>query len=210
MPKSKKRKRAGPDAAGKIAWGTSAATPRRRSREWLIVGAVAAVIVVGGGVFLFQSSSTKREFNALAAQGAPALARVATQPSDGRRHLDAGERWFYADRYPTSGPHETIWTRPGFYDESQPPTRLVHALEHGNVVVYYDTTTPEALDTLRRWTRLYPGQWDGMVLARDPSLGASIVLAAWTKRLRLDAFDAAATAAFIDAFRGRGPENPVR
>ena len=35
-------------------------------------------------------------------------------------------------------------------------------------------------------------------------------MTAWRKRLRLKTFDASAAAAFIDAYRGRGPENPVR
>ena len=43
-----------------------------------------------------------------------------------------------------------------------------------------------------------------------PDGGEAIVLTAWTKRLRLDPFDPAAAAAFIDAYRGRGPEHPVR
>ena len=41
-------------------------------------------------------------------------------------------------------------------------------------------------------------------------LGQTIELTAWTKLLRLETWDAALAAAFIDAYRGRGPENPVR
>ena len=131
-------------------------------------------------------------------------------PTTGRRHLDAGERWRYDSRYPTSGPHQTIWVWPGFYDRRQDPLRLVHALEHGNIVVYFDRQPPDVIDTLQDWAGLFTGQWDGLVVARDPGLGQSIVLTAWRKRLELDRFDAAAAAAFIDAFRGRGPENAVR
>jgi hypothetical protein len=43
-----------------------------------------------------------------------------------------------------------------------------------------------------------------------PGIGQQIILTAWTKELRLEEFDAAAAAAFIDRFRGRGPEHPVR
>ncbi len=41
-------------------------------------------------------------------------------------------------------------------------------------------------------------------------LGSDLVLTAWTKRLRLASFDAPLAAAFVDAYRGRGPEHPVR
>ena len=209
MPKSKKRKRTRSESSSSIDWGASAA-PKNRLRERIIIGVVLAVVVVGGGGYLWQTSTARRAFGTLASQDATVLSRVATEPDDGRRHLDAGERWRYDSRYPTSGPHQTVWVRPGFYDQRQNPLRLVHALEHGNVVIYFDRQPPDVIDTLQDWAGLFTGQWDGLVVARDPGLGPGIVLTAWTKKLELDRFDAATAAAFIDAFRGRGPENPVR
>ncbi len=208
MPKSKKRKRTRSESSSSIDWGASAA-PKNRLRERIIIGVV-LLVVGGGGGYLWQTSTARRAFGTLAAQDATAISRVATEPDDGRRHLDAGERWRYDSRYPTSGPHQTIWVRPGFYDRRQDPLRLVHALEHGNIVVYFDRQPPDVIDTLQDWAGLFTGQWEGLVVARDPGLGQSIVLTAWRKRLELDRFDAAAAAAFIDAFRGRGPENAVR
>jgi hypothetical protein len=41
-------------------------------------------------------------------------------------------------------------------------------------------------------------------------LGEQVVLTAWTKRLMQKKFDIASAAAFIEKFRGRGPENPIR
>jgi hypothetical protein len=37
-----------------------------------------------------------------------------------------------------------------------------------------------------------------------------VVLTAWRKILKLDSFEPAAAAAFIDTYRGRGPEKRVR
>jgi hypothetical protein len=87
---------------------------------------------------------------------------------------------------------------------------LVHALEHGHIVIYYDKPDAEALKTLRVWSGLYSGQWDGVVVTPKPGLGQKIVLTAWAKRLDQNQLDMPLAAAFIDAFRGRGPENPVR
>lgn len=176
----------------------------------MITGVVAIAIVVGLGGYLARDVFAKRQIASLAALGAATLSDVETQRSDGRGHLDPGQRHFYAARYPTSGPHESVWVRPGFYDEAQPPTRLVHAMEHGNVVIYYDAPGEAALEMLRRWSGLYTGQWDGLVVTKDSGLGSRIVLSAWTKRLELERFDPEAAAAFVDAFRGRGPENPIR
>jgi hypothetical protein len=60
------------------------------------------------------------------------------------------------------------------------------------------------LETLRRWTALFDRDWGGIVVVPKSGLGAAVVLTAWDKRLRLDPFDSAAAAAFIDAFTGPG------
>ena len=99
---------------------------------------------------------------------------------------------------------------PGFYDVPQPPNQLVHAVEHGHIAIYYERPGAAALETIRSWTELYDGHWDGIVATPMPGLGKKVVLTAWTKRLSLKKFDAPAAAAFIDEYRGRGPENPVR
>ena len=52
--------------------------------------------------------------------------------------------------------------------------------------------------------------WDGIVAVPSPGLGEGIVFTAWQKRLTLPRYDETKAAAFIDAFRGRGPENAVR
>lgn len=50
-----------------------------------------------------------------------------------------------------------------------------------------------------------------IVTGRSGFVGSAVILlTAWTKMLRLAKFDAASAAAFIDRFRGRGPEHPVR
>ncbi len=210
MPKSRKRKKtAGTTKPRDIQWGGSG-TKKTRVFDRIVLPIIAVVVVVGGGLFWWQSSAAKRAFAELAEGGEAILDQVQSSRSDGRRHLDPGERHFYASRYPTSGPHEPVWTRPGFYESAQPPTRLVHALEHGNIVIYYDRPGPEVEATLRDWADLFTGQWDGVVVSKDSGLGEGLVLTAWTKRLDMDSFDAPAAAAFVDAYRGRGPENPVR
>ena len=63
---------------------------------------------------------------------------------------------------------------------------------------------------LKDWTSLYDGTWDGVVATKAAGLGEVVVMTAWTKLLRLETFDDASAAAFIDLYRGRGPENAVR
>jgi hypothetical protein len=177
--------------------------------RWIAIG-VFAIAIIGGGVFWWQMSGAESEFLALAKQGQAAMSRIKTVPTAGGGHLKPGEGHRYNDRFPTSGIHAPQWTKTGVHDRPQPPTGLVHALEHGNIVIYYDKPGAEAHKTMAEWTSLYGGQWDGIVVTPMPGLGQKIVVTAWTKRLDLERFDAPAIAAMIDAFRGRGPEHPVR
>ena len=63
---------------------------------------------------------------------------------------------------------------------------------------------------LEDWAGLYTGPWSGVVVTPAPGIGEELVLTAWNQTLRLKPFDAASAAAFVDRFRGRGPEHPVR
>ena len=209
MAKLKRRKRNRASGSGHIAHGGHYGGSRRQ-RDYVITAVIAAAIVIIAAAFWWTSSSAEKEFLALAAQGEAALSDVRRDPSLGRTHLRLGETHSYNSRFPLSGAHHPVPTEPGFYDFTQPPIQLVHALEHGHIVIYYDELGAEAVDTLRRWVDQYSGPWDGVVVTKMPRLGGRIELTAWTRRLGLQKFDAAIVAAFIDAYRGRGPENPVR
>jgi len=66
------------------------------------------------------------------------------------------------------------------------------------------------MQSLRGESNRFQNPLAGVIVAPMPGIGQEIILTAWTKMLRLKTFDAASTAAFIDRFRGRGPEHPVR
>lgn len=173
--------------------------------------AVAGVLLLGFIVYKWWSfSSFEDNFMTLVAEGQSALSDVRDFPSRGQTHLNAGQSHTYGERFPTSGPHDPWPVDPGFYREIQRPTQLVHSLEHGHIVIYYDEPAPGVLSQLREWASQYSGPWDGIVIVPKPNLGEEIVLTAWTRLLRQEPFDPAAAAAFIDLYRGRGPENPVR
>ncbi|GEM85963.1 DUF3105 domain-containing protein [Meiothermus granaticius] len=173
---------------------------------------IVGVVVLGlgwGGWSWWQGRQAGSQFDTLSGLGKAALKRVETQTDYGRGHTE-GQALSYSSDPPTSGTHSGSWVNPGFYSQAQPKEQLVHALEHGNVVVYYDPSAQAAQDQLRAWAQQFSGSWDGLVVVPKLGLGQSVELTAWNKLLRLESWDAPAAAAFIDAFRGRGPENPVR
>lgn len=206
--KSKTRKKS-QTSSRRLNWGPNV-TAKQRTRDRLIIAAVVVVVLVGGGIFFWNQTREASAFDELAAQGAGALERVRTEPIAGNSHLPIGQRFTYPTQFPTSGPHDTRPIRAGFYDEVQWPERLVHSQEHGHIVIYYDQLDPADRRIIEEWTNLFTGQWDGVIATPMPGIGRRVVLVAWGRLLRLRGFDAAAAAAFIDAYRGRGPEQRVR
>ena len=166
--------------------------------------------LAAAGIYLWQTLQVRDAFATLAAQGQAALERVETTPNFGRDHLQPGQTHQYDRPFPTSGTHAPVWVDPGLYDEPQPMTELIHSMEHGHIVIFYDDPGAEAMSLIRYWSALFGGQWDGIVATPRSGLGKEVVLTAWRKTLRQDRFEPAAAAAFINAFRGRGPEHPVR
>lgn len=177
---------------------------KRRIQAGLAVAAGLA------GWFFWQSSQTESAFMALAERGQAGLSAVKFHRDLGGGHFSPGESGRYGNRFPTSGRHHPQWVKTGFHQEPQFSAQLVHALEHGNVVIYYDTPDTGTLETLKTWATLYVGQWSGVVVTPSVGLGKTVVLTAWGKSLRLKLFEPAVAAAFIDKYRGRGPERPVR
>ncbi len=149
-------------------------------------------------------------FLKLAKEGRPALARVKAVKEVSGAHIAQGTKAVYSSKFPTSGPH---WGNPagaGFYKSPQITEMMVHSLEHGFVVIYYDKLDPSARATLQEWAKMYTNPAGGVIVTPMPGLGKTVVLTAWNRMLRLDSFVAKDAAAFIDAFRGRGPEGRIR
>ena len=196
---SRPRRKSNPSRAGRKQAGSS-------SRLWIAAG-VAVVAIVAFFVYgaLMDEAYRQRVANA-------DLSDVEQFPSEGREHVPEGTRIAYRTDPPTSGPHYDKVAEPRFYEQPVNPGYLVHNLEHGHVIIYYDPErTPEAaLDYVRTLTRRYRGVWDAVLAVPRSLENEVLILTAWQHMLRLETFDPAKVDAFVDAYRGRGPENPVR
>ncbi|MFB6303629.1 MAG: DUF3105 domain-containing protein [Haloferacaceae archaeon] len=142
------------------------------------------------------------------------LSDVESFPSEGTEHVERGTTVEYDTYPPTSGPHYSGTVEAGFYEETPPMGDIVHTLEHGAVVIYYDpeALTDDARESLRAWANEHTGTWKSVVVVpharEDPE--APYVLTAWRHRLRMDEYDPEVVRAFLAEYLGRGPENPVR
>ena len=77
---------------------------------------------------------------------------------------------------------------------------LVHALEDKGVVVSYDPNIDAA--TLAKLAGVVQGYDNEVILAPYKGLSNPIVVTAWTRIQRFDAFDEAGMRRFIDAYKG--------
>ncbi|MEX2425246.1 MAG: DUF3105 domain-containing protein [Thermomicrobiaceae bacterium] len=187
-------------------------TPRSKSKEqsWLnsrvlwIVGAILGVIILAPIVMGLLDGG----------DGTPeALAGVVEEfPDDGQDHVEEGTDVDYETDPPTSGPHYPRWAPPDIYRQVVEDELLVHNLEHGHIVIYYspEQLSDEAVTKITELTNEYDGDWDAVLAVPRPDMENELTLTAWTYMMELDEYDEELIDEFVDAYRGKGPENPVR
>jgi hypothetical protein len=182
---------------------------KKHERNWLtaktlwIVGAVLAVIILAPVLMgLFDNDDPPEVLQGL----------VQELPDEGRDHVPDGTEIQYDTDPPTSGPHYARWAQPGLYREDIPAGLLVHNLEHGHIVIYYSPSllSNEAAAKLTDLTDRYTGDWEAVLALPRQDSEFELILTAWNHKLELEEYDEELVDAFVDAYRGRGPENPVR
>lgn len=183
----------------------------------VVAGGLVVVLAVAGAAFVLLGgvSPDGIEARELAERGDPArLSAVESFPSEGATHVQQGTDIDYARTPPLSGPHYTSTVDAGFYEEPQSYGALVHSLEHGAVVVYYDPSalSDSAEQSLKEYAAANTGPWRSVIVVPNPESdpAAPFVLTAWRHRLYMDSYSAETVYAFLSEFLGRGPENPVR
>jgi hypothetical protein len=184
-------------------------------RAFYLLPAVGIAIAVVAFVYLSGGGGGEGSATGLPERGDEALLTdVERVPSEGTEHVTRGTRIDYERVPPLSGPHYGTSAEAGFYEETPALGAIVHSLEHGAVVIYYD---PAALDgeaesSLRAYATEHTGAWKSVIVAPNPNEepATGYVLTAWRHRLRLDGYDEATVRAFLAEYLGRGPENAVR
>lgn len=121
----------------------------------------------------------------------------------GNQHLASGteQHVAYNTTPPTSGPHLNQKAAWGISDARLPDELQVHNLEDGGVIIHYDpakvddATKTSLANIVNRYT-------DKVILEPYADLETPIILTAWTKIDKLQAFDESEITSFIAAYRG--------
>jgi uncharacterized protein DUF3105 len=122
----------------------------------------------------------------------------------------------YSTNPPSGGDHYAIWAAYQSYDFALPAGYLVHSLEHGAVVFWYNCPDgcPDEVAQVEEFIAALPqdplcasaGVPRRAVLVPSPELGSRWAASAWGFALTADCFDAQAFGAFYEEHYGRGPE----
>jgi hypothetical protein len=119
----------------------------------------------------------------------------------------------YNSNPPTSGRHYPTSLTPGFYDTNvyqYPEGYLVHNLEHGYVIFWYNCSELETseCEQLKGEVRLVlEAENNNKVIAYPrETIEEPVVLTSWGQLLRMEAFDADAARSFVARNRNKAPE----
>jgi hypothetical protein len=100
---------------------------------------------------------------------------------------------------PTSGPHTPHIAKWGIHEQAVPFEILVHNLEDGGIVIYYNSdATTEEIAALSAITMKY----NHIVQVPYPTMEAKVTLTAWQHLLRLDSIDTEKIEEFVNAHIG--------
>jgi hypothetical protein len=145
--------------------------------------------------------------------GAQCAVVIQQHPDEGAYHIACTSATTYQTVPPSSGNHFNCWPEYRTFDVPVPWGNLVHALEHGAVVIVYNCGSagcPDEIARAQAFIDALPPDPDctghRVILAPDPTLPVRWAASAWTWTLQADCFDEAAFTQFYTDHYGHGRE----
>ena len=125
-----------------------------------------------------------------------------------RDHVAEGVPVTYNSIPPTSGDHWSKWSRCGFFPLRIPDERLVHNLEHGNIVVSFNLATSEEVGRLLEALEDIDMSADwGVSRSYDQIPPGTVAVAAWGVSDTMLGVIPERIQSFFETFAGeKGPE----
>lgn len=134
---------------------------------------------------------------------------IETFPDEGATHVPVGTTVVYGTDPPTSGNHYPDPQEGGYFDFPIAEGYLVHSLEHGGVVLYYNpaTVTVGQKVRLNQLAQAHLGIYSQVVCVPRNDPAYPVILTAWTHRLRLATYEQDRIDGFVTLFLDEGPEH---
>jgi len=163
-------------------------------RKILIGGGLVTILIIAGGILL-----TSKQDERLSK---PLLGKE-VKVSGG--HVPNGTQVPYNTNPPTGGQHYDKTTPSGIYDKMLADGNLVHSLEHGAVILWYNPKklSPDQLNSLKSVYGQTTGK--GIMTPRE-GLDAPIALSSWGRLIKLNKIEDAKIKSFFATNSDRAPE----
>ena len=157
---------------------------------------LATIILIGGGVF-WASNQTGPSVKPLIGQNVPV---------SGRQHLPDGTKITYDTNPPAEGNHYAKPQDAGAYTTPPADGNLVHSLEHGAVILWYN---PKKLskEQIKQLTDIFDSiSLSKTIMTPRDSMDVPIAVTSWGRLLKLQSIDVKQIKAFFETNYDRGPE----
>lgn len=177
---------------------------RERLKSRLIWGGIALVVLIGVGYVLWLALR-------------PSVGESVSVMPDTSHIQEGVVPGPYNSDPPTSGPHYATDLRAGFYDESDlatlpehPEGYLVHNLEHGYVIFWYncDVIDEQQCLDIKSEIRSVIDDFNEVKVIAFPweTIEEPVVMTSWGRMQRFEEFDQQIATAFVERNRNRSPE----
>lgn len=161
-----------------------------KKRDWTPWYVTAGIVVVIGGLVGFnlyrESQLPGEKFRSL---GNVHIGTQAATPN-------------YNTNPPTSGPHHPNLAGWGVFDEPPADEALVHNMEDGGVVLWYEPGTAEETEARIRQLEDASRGYRRIAIVPRGSMETTYALTAWQRLDAFDTFDAERVERFVDAYEG--------
>jgi len=198
------KERTGPTRAQRLAAAEAARRRRALRNRVLIATALAAVIVAIAVVVLNDRRSADEAERRLEAGGCELDADADRDAGLGRNHVPAPT---YRVNPPAGGDHSATAAPAGIYTatDAPPDGEVVHAMEHGYVVLWHAPDLPS--DQVERLRTLATTYNRDVLMVPRAGMPTPVAATAWHRRLLCGGSpDFTALERFITDFRNQGPE----
>ena len=214
MPISKHRRRRGRVAPGSSRSSASLSLNQgKRKTNWLYLSAslVIAILVIGGFVVgsggfgtgaVTKTGSSKEHIEGIGVE----QDIMAT-----RDHITDGTDIEYNAILPTSGNH---WPQPskcGFFEDGLPNERIVHNLEHSNIVISYNFSSESEVERLKDVLKgIGLNNTLGVTRFYEQIESGTVAMAAWGILDTMEGIDEERIKKFFETYAGNlGPEGNI-
>ncbi len=180
---------------------------RERTLDWRLLS-IAAILILGSVILLLVFLFGRGTDNGGGNVGI-------RQVDNGRSHIAEGTAGGPYDSIPaTSGAHWSSADSPGpwgVYSNAQPEERMLHNMEHGGIVIWYQPARLDAtgLASLTNYVQQQITTSQFKVILTPWSgadFGHAVAVTAWNWLLYLDTANVDAVRTFLDAHYGEAPE----